>query len=1188
MTRINTNVSSLVAQKNLGRSNADLNVTLTRLSTGLRINSGKDDPAGLIASESLRSDITSVEKAITNSERANQLIATADSALGQVSSLLNDIRGLISEAANTGALSDEQVAANQLQIDSSLEAIDRIAQVTSFQGKRLLDGNLDFITQNVNRSSIAGLQIDQANFGTQTSIGVAVKVVSQATRGTLNYGFGAVADDLILEVGGANGTEAFNFAKGSTIEEIASAVNLVSDATGVEAVLETAATKGELTVSSFGKDNDILLTANEAGFEPGDVRIKYAKGTSSTTTATYTAQVGDDPAKLEVTLGVTEYETASVTVDTAGTDNDFSITANQAGADFNDISIIFNDGAITGQETAVFDADAKTLTITKNAASTGADIIAAINSTSPLSNTPFAIVDGAAVNSDFSITSDSTGLANNNTTINFIGGGTAGAETVAYDNSDPDAPIITVTIQDGVSTANQVISAINLDGVTGPLFTAAANVAGSDGSGVIAIGDSGAVTTTANNSGVSALFTAALVETLGSGSGAVAFTGTFGTTTSGGVDGGDVSATANDVIEAINAAVGNTTVTASLAAGNDGHDAVTEFTNFAYNGVPEQNTSLQFLAPEDSPNIRFVSNAGTELSIDTTTDPRVEGVSQAIIQNADPDGTFSIIAKLKGTDYDGYSISFVDDATVTGGANEFGVLDKENKTLTIHLEDGVSTAEDLLTAINDDAYISQFFEAKNFGSSDGSDAVTIADLTIPAATTGGLVSEGTLVVNLETDADGNIKTTANDLIAFFDDPSAFISDPTHAANALAYLEARGISVTNVEGSDGTGVLEVTADDIAFATSGNDLEDAQASGSTYAVNGANAQLSFTAVNSGEEYDNVTVRFVNDATVTAGVNERGEYEAATKTLTFFIEAGTTSADDIADIFDSLDANYNEDLAQLFSTTSGGAGLVTTDDTATLTGGVVDNGTTDGAALIGNSDLENLGLTFQATNFGSDSFVSVKALSGAFSLADQSGATNVDRASGTDVDVRINGIQAIGAGLKASINTSSLDLSFTLSASVESNSSFEFEIVGGGALFQLGPDVVSNQQARLGIQSVSTATLGGVSGRLFELRSGGSKSLTNDVGGAAKVVDEVISVVTSLRGRLGAFQKTTLDSNIYSLNDTLANLTEAESSIRDADFAAESARLTRAQILVQAGTNTLGIANQNPQNVLSLLQG
>jgi flagellin len=71
------------------------------------------------------------------------------------------------------------------------------------------------------------------------------------------------------------------------------------------------------------------------------------------------------------------------------------------------------------------------------------------------------------------------------------------------------------------------------------------------------------------------------------------------------------------------------------------------------------------------------------------------------------------------------------------------------------------------------------------------------------------------------------------------------------------------------------------------------------------------------------------------------------------------------------------------------------------------------------------------------------------------------------------------------------------------------------------------------------------------------------------------------------LGAFQRTTLDANSVSLSDTLSNLTEAESSIRDADFAKETASLTRSQILVQSGTAVLGIANQSSQSVLSLLR-
>jgi flagellin len=147
--------------------------------------------------------------------------------------------------------------------------------------------------------------------------------------------------------------------------------------------------------------------------------------------------------------------------------------------------------------------------------------------------------------------------------------------------------------------------------------------------------------------------------------------------------------------------------------------------------------------------------------------------------------------------------------------------------------------------------------------------------------------------------------------------------------------------------------------------------------------------------------------------------------------------------------------------------------------------------------------------------------------------------------------------------------------------------FSITGGGALFQLGGDVVTNQQARMGIGSMSTSTLGGPSGRLYELGSGQDKSLTRDMYGASRVIQEVINKVTGLRGRLGAFQATTLDSNMVSLTDTVGNLTEAESLIRDADFAKETARLTRAQILIQSGTAVLGISNQNPQNVLRLLQ-
>ncbi|HZN36985.1 MAG TPA: flagellin [Pirellulaceae bacterium] len=236
MSRINTNVSSLIAQKILGRTNNQLQEALNRLSTGLRINVGKDDPAGLIASENLRRDIASANKAISNTERANQLIGTADSALGQISGLLIDIRGLVVEAANTGVLSDEQLAANQLQVDSSLEAIDRISQVTTFQGRKLLDGSLDFqITYTAGGATVEDLNIDQANLGTAGSVAVDIQISVAATQALITNAALPLTDDLVVKIAGQKGSEVFTFELGATVTQIVDAVNLVSDATGVQA-----------------------------------------------------------------------------------------------------------------------------------------------------------------------------------------------------------------------------------------------------------------------------------------------------------------------------------------------------------------------------------------------------------------------------------------------------------------------------------------------------------------------------------------------------------------------------------------------------------------------------------------------------------------------------------------------------------------------------------------------------------------------------------------------------------------------------------------------------------------------------------------------------------------------------------------------------------------------------------------
>ena len=108
MSRINTNVSSLVAQRALQKNNANLNTSLQRLSTGLRINTGADDPAGLIAANNLQAEKTGISTAIDNASRASNIVGTAEGGLNEVSSLLDQLNGLVGQSANTGGLSQEE------------------------------------------------------------------------------------------------------------------------------------------------------------------------------------------------------------------------------------------------------------------------------------------------------------------------------------------------------------------------------------------------------------------------------------------------------------------------------------------------------------------------------------------------------------------------------------------------------------------------------------------------------------------------------------------------------------------------------------------------------------------------------------------------------------------------------------------------------------------------------------------------------------------------------------------------------------------------------------------------------------------------------------------------------------------------------------------------------------------------
>jgi len=279
MSRINTNVQSLLGQRVLGQNNKGLNTSLERLSTGLRINRGKDDPAGLIASENLRSEKAAIGAAIGNAERADQVVNIAEGGLQEINSLLVEIQGLVTQSANDAGLSSEEKEANQLQIDSILQTIDRIAASTSFQGTKLLNGTFDFTVSSV-ATTVADYQINAAKLKFGENRDVDVIVTQSAQNAALFLSLGAAALDtaatsaFTFELAGSAGSREFSFSSSTSLADIASSVNTFTDVTGVSAV--ASGNYIELKSTEFGSDEFVSFTVTNAGGQAGGVKLASA------------------------------------------------------------------------------------------------------------------------------------------------------------------------------------------------------------------------------------------------------------------------------------------------------------------------------------------------------------------------------------------------------------------------------------------------------------------------------------------------------------------------------------------------------------------------------------------------------------------------------------------------------------------------------------------------------------------------------------------------------------------------------------------------------------------------------------------------------------------------------------------------------------------------------------------------
>jgi flagellin len=322
MTRINTNMSAVLAALYMDRNNTAMNTTMEQLSTGLKINSAGDDPSGVIAVGTLGGQISGVNDALSNAQQASNMMATADSSMSGISSLLLQVQQLVSSAANSAGQTTAQLTADQNQLDTLVASINQQAGAANFNGQNLLDGSLDYKTSGLNAAQVSQLSISTAPVGTTAGpIPVKVQLTQSATQAALFFPAATVTGPVTVNFTGPTGSQTLTFAAGTTKAQVLAAINGTTSSTGLTAsyVAGNPANAVEINTSAYGSaatESATVTTGN-----PADFALQNSVGAAATTAS------GTDIAALvngQATTG------AGLTLNYAGGTLDFNLTAQAA------------------------------------------------------------------------------------------------------------------------------------------------------------------------------------------------------------------------------------------------------------------------------------------------------------------------------------------------------------------------------------------------------------------------------------------------------------------------------------------------------------------------------------------------------------------------------------------------------------------------------------------------------------------------------------------------------------------------------------------------------------------------------------------------------------------------------------------------------------------------------------------
>ena len=408
---INTNVASLNAQRNLSTSGSSLATSLQRLSSGLRINSAKDDAAGLAISERFTSQIRGIDQATRNANDGISLAQTGEGALASAGDILQRIRELAVQSVNASNSASDR-AALQGEVSQLASELDRIAGTTAFNGQKLLDGsntNTFQVGANANEvitASTANFRTD--NYGNN-------RIGAKAATATSNLGdltIGSTAGSKIsaaaathatvtstITIDGALGSAAVVVATGSSAKAAATLVNGKSADTGVTA---NAKTEFDLSAFTASTSYSLNLTSNNTTA----VAVSFTAGSTINADGLSGAvnAINDATAKTGVTAKVNSAGTGITLNNASGEDITISINSGTGGLTIGGTATASSASAV-GTGELVFDSE-KSFAVTS---STNAGFLLATTTTSSqlqkvsqvnvgnvdAANRTIALVDGA-------------------------------------------------------------------------------------------------------------------------------------------------------------------------------------------------------------------------------------------------------------------------------------------------------------------------------------------------------------------------------------------------------------------------------------------------------------------------------------------------------------------------------------------------------------------------------------------------------------------------------------------------------------------------------------------------------------------------------------------------------------------------------------------------------------------------